>query len=779
MKPLKHIAAIVLCSCLMAGESCVIPLEDGSGTPSGKSQDGSGTEEGQAKPEAAAAQTAKAQEPDVIVLPKIPPKSPGPSAPKEPSDESRYLSWIDSCSLAAFEKTVPQDRTWSAEAGIFLKNALQSKIVSGWADDSNALAAQALSLLSKGCDDPLVRLWAGLALQAAGRQDDAIANLRKAAARLQGFQYPKLELAIASDALAQASKDAPSLKDLHKAAVNLAPRALAESALDQPPYGPPDQFAVLAGLRQMKSARLNPEFWRSAFDAASPVKDYPRPLLDCLELLASFEEAKNLASPKDAPSNELKTAFGKACALAAANPDRPEPSVIALEMLAACPSLGNPAKANEIFEKAVAARPDDARAYRAYLDFLSSWCSAMGVHDNWPVLAFGRLCLNSGRFESGIPRIYLDALFKTACLQPDFDWRAAFLKSGVRDEIERLYLGLLQTLPVDDRAARERLSMERVILLCCCEDYQLAKNVFARTPANPQLLNSTFDGRSFPWKPGSLQELEAQLSLFTGPNKALAMEWSSALRSNPAAAEELAAKIISKNVVDKPLASFVRLSTVWRLIGMPAGEITASAESDPLCFALAAKRFDAAKFLLENGWTIKKKGFESVKPLLLALGNEAPENLVRLIVSRGAEVDYKIPDSGETPLTLAIEKGMPRAAEFIADMGSDPNAKVDASGKTPLHLAASAKMSKLVEKLLRRSAKADAKDLKGDTPLHCAVAADDKDSAKALLLKGADPRAKNLSGLSPLDMAKERGDEAMFQLLSETKPGKQQRQPSK
>ena len=679
------------------------------------------------------------------------------------SAEAEYRSWLTSCTSEAVAKTVPQDQVWSKEAIAYVNAAVQTEIEAPGAASWETLANQAQALASKGCEDPLARLWIGEAIFKAGRPSAALPHFRKAAAKLQKWEYPKLELALASDRLAAATED-PLNQELSKAAMNLAASAMAEAAAETGSSTPPSQFAVYAGLMDLQSEKSNPKFWRSALATASLISNYPEPLLEIIKIKAAIEDAKISQAPD---RQALLDAYKKAIALSGQLPEHPEPAAIALEVLALCPEAASQSDAKGLLEKAAAAQFDFEEAYQAYVDYLAITMSAQPEK----LLAFGRLCLETGRFDTPIPRIYLSTLLKTAAAEAAFNWRAAFLTKGVAEDLETLYLGLINALPPDAKASRDELAMERSLLFAWCGNYEAAKDLFSKVPAEASILNAAFSSFRVPWKPRSIAEFESEIRGFTGVQKTMFQQWDEAMRkADLENAVKFASKLIAANASDKPLRNLIRIRTAWRLAGEPACKIPLSEETDPLTFGLKTKRPEVVKFLLDNGFELKRKGRESTAPLLLALSNGLPEETVRLLVAKGAEPDYKSPESGETPMTLAIERKMPSAAEFMAEMGSDPNAKIMESGQGPLHLACQGNMPGLAKILLKRGAKPNAQDAKGDTPLHFAVANGSVDCVQALVAKGADPAVKNSAGDTPLSIATKRGDEAILQLLKDAPP---------
>lgn len=108
--------------------------------------------------------------------------------------------------------------------------------------------------------------------------------------------------------------------------------------------------------------------------------------------------------------------------------------------------------------------------------------------------------------------------------------------------------------------------------------------------------------------------------------------------------------------------------------------------------------------------------------------------LCEFLIEQGADVNYALPGSGETPLHVALSRANRPRAERIAGLllrhGAFPNAitRVGAAtgvfmrdcrtrGETPLHRAAAFASARCIAQLLAAGADPAARDCHGDTPL--------------------------------------------------------------
>ena len=88
---------------------------------------------------------------------------------------------------------------------------------------------------------------------------------------------------------------------------------------------------------------------------------------------------------------------------------------------------------------------------------------------------------------------------------------------------------------------------------------------------------------------------------------------------------------------------------------------------------------------------------------------------IDLLLSRGADVDQRLPN-GSTPLLLASIRALAPAVSKLLKAGADPNIP-DADGHTPLMVAARGGFVDVLRKLLLAGAKQEARDAQKRTAL--------------------------------------------------------------
>jgi ankyrin repeat protein len=141
--------------------------------------------------------------------------------------------------------------------------------------------------------------------------------------------------------------------------------------------------------------------------------------------------------------------------------------------------------------------------------------------------------------------------------------------------------------------------------------------------------------------------------------------------------------------------------------------------------------------------------------------------VVELLIKRGADVNAKGVEFGDTPLHMAAYSGQAEIAKLLIENGADVNAKYGyegESGETPLHWALSTggytnypRNIEIVKVLVENGADVNIKDREGKTPLHRAVLQSiiwpRVEIVRLLVEKGADVNAKDNNGNTPLGLA--------------------------
>lgn len=145
------------------------------------------------------------------------------------------------------------------------------------------------------------------------------------------------------------------------------------------------------------------------------------------------------------------------------------------------------------------------------------------------------------------------------------------------------------------------------------------------------------------------------------------------------------------------------------------------------------------------------------------------DNVVKLLVENGADVEAKDSEYGRTALSWAAENGHTAISKLLVDNNADLETKDVRYGRTALSWAAGKGCEAVVKLLIEKGAKVDAKSNHGWTALWCAAKKGCKSVVKLLIENGADVESKDsLSGRTPLSWAAEHGHLAIVKLLVES-----------
>jgi ankyrin repeat protein len=137
---------------------------------------------------------------------------------------------------------------------------------------------------------------------------------------------------------------------------------------------------------------------------------------------------------------------------------------------------------------------------------------------------------------------------------------------------------------------------------------------------------------------------------------------------------------------------------------------------------------------------------------LLIAAMKADKDVVKHVLDLGTNPDARDVDGG-TSLQWAAWYGYDEIVSILLDRGADVNAVDGTTGRTALHEAAEHGNLSTVEILLESGAEVDAKDIWGWTPLHRAATQGGRKVVYLLLDKGADYNLKASGKKTPLDLA--------------------------
>jgi ankyrin repeat protein len=131
------------------------------------------------------------------------------------------------------------------------------------------------------------------------------------------------------------------------------------------------------------------------------------------------------------------------------------------------------------------------------------------------------------------------------------------------------------------------------------------------------------------------------------------------------------------------------------------------------------------------------------------------QEIIQLLINKGASVNVAENSSGLTPLMIACAKGLSHVAEVLLENRADVD-RVDASGRSAIFFALESEHgenSELVSLLLEHGCKLNLRNSSGMTPILVAVSRNLEKSALLILKKGVPLDARDAHGNSLLHLA--------------------------
>lgn len=228
------------------------------------------------------------------------------------------------------------------------------------------------------------------------------------------------------------------------------------------------------------------------------------------------------------------------------------------------------------------------------------------------------------------------------------------------------------------------------------------------------------------------------------------------------------------------IALFSTMALCCCICGSLGAEENKFAEIDELNFAIADGDYDLVEELLDNGTKINSFNEVGLTPLVYAVETySGDDEILRLLLSRGANVNIRMPRNGKTAFVKALERpDTLDVAMLMLEKGADVNNE-DRQGVTALWTALGLLQMEdvereqamaLIEAMLKKSADPNKPIKGGTTPLMLAAISDDTELVQLLLDNQADIEIKNESGLTALDLAKEKQNKETVELLESARP---------
>ncbi len=212
----------------------------------------------------------------------------------------------------------------------------------------------------------------------------------------------------------------------------------------------------------------------------------------------------------------------------------------------------------------------------------------------------------------------------------------------------------------------------------------------------------------------------------------------------------------------------------WYLTNSPSGkriqarftnlDIEDKEGRTPLFHAVESNDYAYVQWLLDHQADPNHRDHHGLMPLHQAVRMNWQNNIISLLLTKGAAVDPPKRELIPTALMVAATEGSEGPAMQLLDAGADP-LRSDAGGTTALSRAAEKGNDRLLMAMLARIPDRPGPGL-GETLL-AAVAARQQACAKVLLDRGANPSEPGREGLTPLLAAAEGATPSLIQMLLE------------
>ncbi len=404
------------------------------------------------------------------------------------------------------------------------------------------------------------------------------------------------------------------------------------------------------------------------------------------------------------------------------------------------------------FDRAVNAQMDYPDAYKAMIFALRPRWG--GSHRE--MLAFGRECLGTKRFDTDVPLFYLYALRKVGVEMENNRWRLPFRDGRVKKELQEMFEGLLSE-PSRSRSLN-RIKTQQALVTAWCGDYPDAKQRLEAVGSDTDLGDGFLD-KALSWSERSRAAVESELQAFTGPSRDhLIQAEDLELRNQIPEALALYEKAMRAYGNDAGIFGYLR----DRMARLKLGKTAEDSAGPPLVLAASNNAIEVAVFLLDNGADVDGEDFYYKTPLHYAAADNHMQ-MAELLLRHGASLGKRTFGLA-TPLHLAIRHHHPGMVRFLIERGADVTVR-DSGGWSPLHFALYYDQPELAALCIHKGADIQAKSEGDWSPLHHAAKHGCADIVRMLIAKGARLEDRTDCGWTPLQLAVWEGHESIVELL--------------
>ena len=304
-------------------------------------------------------------------------------------------------SVEAYIQVGEKSDAWNGDAMRLLDGYARNAMNLPGAPTEPELTRLGRSILQKGCGDPLILYVYADLLCRMHRETAAILYLRRSTERFSRSKYPRIRCRLAPLRLAQCLEDGAAISrkdEIHR----MRTRAIAwtADAMHDGSFLPGESRITLYLLRELQSF-YDPHKEELLAKMKAIPGDDPY-VMDILEGQYNIQQA--WAARGSAVGEKMALARGLLMKAWRQHPDCPEAPTELITVALNDPHTG--ATPREWFERAIAAQPDYIIAYDNYAtSLLPGWGGSYAK-----MYAFGRECLQTGRFDTQVPLYFYQIL---------------------------------------------------------------------------------------------------------------------------------------------------------------------------------------------------------------------------------------------------------------------------------------------------------------------------------------------------------------------------------
>ena len=445
------------------------------------------------------------------------------------------------------------------------------------------------------------------------------------------------------------------------------------------------------------------------------------------------------------------------------------------------------------FEQCVGAQFDFGGAYTGYLwSIRPRWG---GSHEE--MLAFGRECLDSERWDTSVPLFYLRAIEDVAGELPPARWRIPFQEKQVRKDLDRLFEGMLSS-PLAKKNSNT-LRMQYAVAIMWTGDYARARELFPEKPLRRP--TGGYWGKDLTFLGRSWEKTYAELDAYTGEHGDLARK---------------ADLLTLRGAFDKARDTFMEACQAYGEKNLDAAramsfraalceiadatETMGTLRTRDLMHLCAWEGYANAADLLARGFhDVNKPNAKGVAPIRYARrqNHKAVEAVLRKyganredagvpdwpeiskaayygnvgqvtrLIRRGVDLNVRTKGSYDaTPLLIAVRRGHAKVAQLLMNAGADVNIP-NVQNHPPLSTAIRYGHTDIARALIAKGADIDAGRDASYTPLTLALIYNQPAIALLLIEKGADVRIARKDGYKPITLAAHYGHPEVLKRLIE------------